>query len=340
MNFRAIHISNKSIYSCLKAKDMAKEICKYRDLMKRIYIVLLIWLLLGGCELLFPTNATFRGEKYAVVVGINDYIHNEGNSIGDLEFCVADAKAMEAMLTDAGWNVELIKAESGESDNDKATKDDIERALQEAPTDLTTFLFYFSGHGYGGINQAYIVPSDADLSSYSKMISSMISATEFSDWLNNINATNKLVILDSCYSGGFANPGDCIDAAPGNIASDQISTNIEMLFRFGELLAQNSASATKYPSAAPLVISAAGWNEESWEYSSNDGGYGIFTHYFLQAAETSQYGSMNGDFDSDGILSCIEAYNYAEKAIEKDNRANQLPHISGGLRDFALIDSR
>jgi len=24
------------------------------------------------------------------------------------------------------------------------------------------------------------------------------------------------------------NPGDCIDAAPGNIESDQISTNIEM----------------------------------------------------------------------------------------------------------------
>ncbi|HPW47230.1 MAG TPA: hypothetical protein PLJ56_05335, partial [Rectinema sp.] len=87
------------------------------------------------------------------------------------------------------------------------------------------------------------------------------------------------------------------------------------------------------------VISAAGRNEESWEYSENGGGgYGIFTHYFLQAAETSQDGSMKGDFDSDGTLSCIEAYDYAKKALEKEWRTTQLPHISGGLRDFALID--
>jgi len=317
-------------------KDMSKGNCKYRNLMKGALIELVLWLPLASCELFAPTNATFQGTKYAVVVGINDYIYNNsnGNSFGDLDFCVTDAEAMEAMLTAAGWKVESIKAESGISDDNKAKKNDIENALRGVPADTATFLFYFSGHGYVYRNEAYIVPSDGVPSKNS----SMISATELSDWLDNSKALNKLVILDSCYSGSFVDPGDCIDAVPGNIASDQISSNIDMFLRFGELLAQNSASAAKYPSTAPLVISAAGWNEESWEYSSNDGGYGIFTHYFVQASEISEDNSMNGDFDGDGILSCIEAYDYAKKALEKDWRANQLPHITGGLRDFALID--
>jgi len=338
MNFRSIFMNSKTLYSYIKTKDKAKRPYRHRNLMEGALIELVLWLFLAGCELFAPNNATFQGKKYAIVVGINEYINNY--DFGDLSFCVADAKAMEAMLTDAGWEVEPIEAESSESDNDKATKDNIKRALQEVPTDVSTFLFYFSGHGHVYRDQAYIVPSDVDSSSYSRMISSMISATEFSEWLSKVEASNKLVILDSCYSGSFVDPGDCIDAVPGNIASDQISSNIDMFLRFGELLAQNSASAAKYPSTAPLVISAAGWNEESWEYSSNDGGYGIFTHYFVQASEISEDNSMNGDFDGDGILSCIEAYDYAKKALEKDWRANQLPHITGGLRDFALIDSR
>jgi len=48
---------------------------------------------------------------------------------------------------------------------------------------------------------------------------------------------------------------------------------------------------------------------------------------------------MNGDSDSDGVLSCIEAYHYTMKALEKEDYYF-LPHISGGLRDFALIDGR
>lgn len=287
----------------------------------------------SGCEF-FPTNAsTLGGNKYAVVVGINDYINGS-----DLNYCVADAESMEKMLEDAGWTVNPITAESDESKNQYATKTKIEAALATVPADTTTFLFYYSGHGsIDYSDDAYIVPSD-----YKGSVSSLISATEFSGWLDSVTATNKSVILDSCYSGGFVDAGDSVDAVPGDSAFMQTSTAADMFFRFGELLAQNAAASSTNPSTAPLVISAAGWAEESAEPLPTDNpnvGHGFFTYYFLDAAAAGTNGHMKGDSDGDGVLSCIEAYDYAKNALEQANYG-YLPHITGGLRDFALIDNR
>ena len=295
----------------------------------------------SGCEF-FPTNAsTLGGNKYAVVVGINDYINGS-----DLNYCVADAESMEKMLEDAGWTVNPITAESGEAIKKNATKSAIETALKSVPADTTTFLFYYSGHGsIDYSDDAYIVPSDYDGS-----VSSLISATEFSGWLDSVTATNKSVILDSCYSGGFVDAGDSVDSITdvgvwypdGIYAIMQTSTAADMFFRFGELLAQNAAASSTNPSTAPLVISAAGWAEESAEPLPTDNpnvGHGFFTYYFLDAAAAGTNGHMKGDSDGDGVLSCIEAYDYAKNALEQANYG-YLPHITGGLRDFALIDNR
>ncbi len=298
----------------------------------------------SGCDL-FPSSASsFSGTKYAVIVGINDYINS---SVNDLSYCVADADSMKEMLEDAGWTVTLLTAESNESTNQYATKAAIEAALAAVPSDTTTFLFYYSGHGsIDSSDDAYIVPSDFDGSTYD----SMISTSEFSDWLDVVTATNKLVVLDSCYSGDFVDSGDSVDSITdtevqqGPFTSTSISTSsaLEMFFRFGELLAQNAAAASSGSSTAPLVISAAGWAEESLEASSY--GHGIFTYYFLQSAETNSSGTMKGDSDGDDVLSCIEAYNYAKTKLASDSSISEdekfIPHITGSLRDFALIDDR
>ncbi|MEN6498908.1 MAG: caspase family protein [Rectinema sp.] len=294
----------------------------------------------SGCELFPSSAASFGGRKYAVIVGINDYIIYPDVDRGDLSYCVADAESMQKMLEDAGWTVTLLTTESNDP---KPTKEGIKDALlKNVPPDTATFLFYYSGHGYiGSPEEAYIVPSDVNnSSSTSAFYSSLILSREFSVWLDSITATNKLVILDSCYSGGFVDPGDSVDS----IIDSSISTSsaLDMFFRFGELLAQNAAAASSDPSTAPLVISAAGWAEESLEALPY--GHGIFTYYFLQSAETNQSGTMKGDSDGDDVLSCIEAYSYAKRQLVSDPGISEnqkfIPHISGGLRDFALIDNR
>lgn len=326
-----------------------QELGRRRPALQAVVLLVLaaFALAFSGCEL-FPSNAaSFDGRKYAVIVGINDYIDE---SVKDLNYCVADAESMKEMLEEAGWRVSLLTATSDGTTDMPPTKNAIEAAIEAVPSDTATFLFYYSGHGsIGSPEEAYIVPSDVNnSSSTSAFYSSLISSSEFSDWLDSVTATNKLIILDSCYSGGFVDPGDSVDS----ITDSSISTSsaLDMFFRFGELLAKNAAAASLDPSTAPLVISAAGWAEESLEdyppnYPSHQGiDHGYFTFYFLQSAETNWLGTMKGDSDYDGVLSCIEAYSYAKRKLESDPSISAgekfIPHISGGLRDFALIDNR
>jgi len=327
-----------------KSSRKNPELGRRRPALQAVVLLVLaaFALAFSGCEL-FPSSASsFDGKKYAVIVGINDYIDYR---VKDLNYCVADALSMQQMLEEAGWSVTLLTTESNGSTDKMPTKEGIEAAIKAVPHDTATFLFYYSGHGsIDNLDEAYIVPSDFDGQTYD----SMISSSEFSDWLDSVTATNKLVILDSCYSGGFVDPGDSVDS----IIDSSISTSsaLDMFFRFGELLAQNAAAASSDPSTAPLVISAAGWAEESLEdyppgHPLNQGiDHGYFTFYFLQSAETNWFGTMKGDSDYDGVLSCIEAYSYAKRKLESDPSISAgekfIPHISGGLRDFALIDNR
>ncbi len=304
-------------------------------LLALIAILAALAVMLEGCSF-FPSNAATLGtKKYAVVVGINDYPNLPSNN--QLNYCIADATSVYSMLKAAGWNAHLYT---------DATKSTIQAALASVPAGQDSFIFYYSGHGVSGTSEsAYIVPSDFD----GMTNGSMISTNELSGWLASVSSTNKSVILDSCYSGAFIGSSDTIDSTYDYTVDTpwssttylQKSSAATMFFRFGDLLAQNMAAASKNPSVAPLVISAAGWKATSQEEGSPYN-HGIFTYYFLEAAQmNSSTGFMKGDADKDGVLSLLEAYHYAEVKLEaKANVFGFVPHISGGLRDFALIDAR
>jgi len=294
-------------------------------------------IVLASCNL-FPSDANvLASRKYAIIVGINTYTNLSASS--QLRYCVADATSMYTMLKSAGWDAVLLTTSTD------TTKKAIHAAFDTVPNDQDQFLFYYSGHGaLKTSDESYLVPSDFD----EVTANSMISTSELSAWLQAVSAQNKSVILDSCYSGAFVNPGDSIDSiydvtsvdAGFSYTSMQKSTALEMFLGFSELLAQNASAASKNSSSAPLIISAAGWNAQSQE-SGDPYSHGIFTYYFLEAASLGVDGKMKGDADGDRVLSCLEAYRYAEQQLETQaDEFGFIPHISGGLRDFALIDGR
>ena len=312
----------------------------------------------GACSM--PSAPT---DRYAIVIGIAHYL--DSNSIADCSYAENDAAALGTKLAAKGWTVydSLISSVSSESFPPYTTsvtttsvlpyKANIKAALQNfalAHPNASSVLFYYSGHGTQIGKDAYICPYDTRyLSSGNLDTSYLISVSELDAWVNGSGSTNKLVILDSCYSGGFVPSTLSIDATPGAYLPATTSGSVNgaistALANAGALFSQ-AISDRSDPSI--MTISASGWNEESYSdvysvVSPSSDPHGVFTWFFLEAAS-------NADINGDRLVSATEAFGYARSkilAIWDANGSNIyqnatfLPHISGGSGDIVLYDNR
>lgn len=128
--------------------------------------------------------------RKALVVGINDYPRHP------LFGCVEDANEISKCLAnneDGSPNFGVRKVTNALGKGE----------LKELITDLfdgenEIALFYFSGHGCVDDNkQSYLVTSDYSTYDYG------VSLTDVLAIANNSKTKNKIIILDSCYSGAF-----------------------------------------------------------------------------------------------------------------------------------------
>ena len=137
-------------------------------------------------------------SKKALVVGIDDYPN--GN---ELRGCVNDARAVGELLE---------KNEDGSPDFDvkfqldKATKGGLRGAISDLFSgNADAALFYFSGHGS---EDGYIVTPDFQEHDVG------VSMSEILAYANSSKCRNRIIILDSCYSGkmGEGMPNDSKDS--------------------------------------------------------------------------------------------------------------------------------
>ena len=287
---------------------------------------------LSGLSLKTPTN------RYALVIGVQDY-----QSISDLNYPDDDARDMSTLLASQGWNVKYKLV------NSAATYAAIENAMATLSADEdATILVYYSGHGTSLAGLAYILPYDTTATYTNGELSSLsnaISATTLANWMGKISAKNKILILDSCYSGGFTGDANAVDTSPADYSQKygttaDTGTLLAALSNFNKLVAANFASLGTRDLVA---LSACGSNEVSWDDGTNM--HGAFTYYLLKAAAANA-----GDADGDGFVSVAEAYEYAKAELKANWNAKYwnyrdeygdytfdfLPHISGGTGDIAL----
>lgn len=134
--------------------------------------------------------------RKALVIGIDYY-----EEVGSLYGCVRDARAVADMLVrnadgSVNFHVKLLTAQSA---GEKTSWNDLRQAIEELfQGDSEIALFYFAGHGYLEPAGGYLCHSDC------KTGNDGIALGDIMSWANQSPARNKVILLDSCHSGGIA----------------------------------------------------------------------------------------------------------------------------------------
>ncbi|MFZ3110274.1 MAG: caspase family protein, partial [Rectinemataceae bacterium] len=240
-------------------------------------------------------------DRRALIIGISDY----ANTIyQDLTYPEDDAIDMDKLLLAQGWTTSRMT-------DAQATLSNIESEMSSFFADIdknSTALVYYSGHGTlsndGYDGDPALVPNDFNFTTWKPLITAADLSKMITDY---IPTKNVIVIADSCYSGGFVSSRESSDVIPQSYVTYGTNSSVSALAalgQFGDLLAANAAEKGIL---APIVISAAGSAELSWETGALQNG--VFTYYLLEAA-------TGGDANHDGFVTCTEAYTYAAKAID------------------------
>jgi len=242
----------------------------------------------------------------AFCVGVGDY-ENSGPDDGDLPGPPYDVDRMIDIFNHCKFETDEVLFSSIVPLKDlSATKSAIINGIASnfsGADDNDISYFYFSGHGaYGeGFSTSYICPTDADSS-----IGSVISVDELESYLSSIPGT-KVVILDSCFSGGFIGKGkeEIIFSK-----EDLESFNDEIINIFSQAQSKGLLTTNQYK-----VLTSCHYYQSCMGISPLVPGdfdpFGLFTAAFCDGCG---YGytnwPLNADKDSNYKIALDEMYDY------------------------------
>jgi len=244
-------------------------------------------------------------RKWAVVIGISEYLHSE-RGIPALKFAHRDAVSFAQFLrspTGGGFETEKVKLLVNKEATTVKVRSALFTFLQQArKKDLV--IVYFAGHGApepGRPDNLYLLTYDADPDD--------LASTAFPMWdmetalKRYIEADRVVVVADACHSGGVGS-GQGLRSAGGN---NLINAYMARLHQ------------TK-PGRA--IITASEANELSRE-GQEWGEHGVFTFYLLEGLKGP------ADTDKDGTVTIVEAFSYVQSRVRRATNSGQHPSIQG-----------
>lgn len=212
-------------------------------------------------------------EIYGLFIGISDY-----KTLNSLTYPDKDAADMQSALTGSSrdlWSAGVTKFNKIIIDSE-ATKANIlseinnmKTAIEAGTTepDANKMVFiYYSGHGGNAGGKAYMCPYDMNVEDFNTGISD----TELLALLNEFpTEVRKIVIMDSCHSGGF------IGKAPNSliVKSTSLSGSVKDF----------KGKGFKQLASVPNLIFGSAARGDQLSYDAPFLNNGMFTYYLLEA---------------------------------------------------------
>jgi Caspase domain len=202
--------------------------------------------------------------RKALIVGIDYYA-----GIEPLSGCVNDAYAVKAVLerhADGTLNFPSPQLLVGANTGQLIKKSDLKESVRELfKDDAEIALFYFAGHGYVEDTGGFLCTSECERGDDGLALAEVLT------FANESKARNKVIILDSCYSG----------AAADRPTQDKFAEVTEGL----------------------TVLSASTADQEAFEVPG--GGSGVFTSLFVNALNGAA-ANLVGDITPGSVYAHID----------------------------------
>ena len=264
---QTVNICNpsRSAGSCLRAGKVPGVSC-------RLWVVTF-----AAANLLFGPAAWAKGQTYALVVGIDDYVRP---SIPKLRYAVSDAKLFAQALRDTmkvpAENLFLMTSDSVDENSLPRVVNVAYRLgwLSEKVHKEDTIIFYFAGHGMTVDGQPFLLTEEADNRSSSTLKVSALNGGEVTGTLRKPGVANVWVVLDACRN------------SPGSKGEVQLDATLTGSFSHADVGREHSAT-----------MFACKVGERSWEL--DDVKHGCYTYFLVdglrrQAAEANGMVTLQG----------------------------------------------
>ncbi len=208
-----------------------------------------------------------KAKRFALVIGIDQY---NDPQINKLDGAANDAKAIaEALVTYSGFpQDQVILLTNNQPQSSQPTKNTILRKLSNltevaVPKDGLLLLF-FAGHGIEKKGQAFLLPSDAELSGDVKLLeATAINVKTVYDWIQDSGIQQIMLILDACRNNPEMGRGE---------ESEKLTKSYTKNFDFDTKNSDISAFVTLYASEL---------GQTAYEYKEKKHGY--FTWSLIEA---------------------------------------------------------
>lgn len=248
-------------------------------------------------------------RKYALLVGLNKYLYPT-TGIPELEFAKADVTSLSSVLEQQGYEVVSLL-------NDHARREDVVAELSRHAALLNEtddFLLYYAGHGVRNksVNlKTYWLTYDAQLEALDV---SGIRLRHLLDYVMDIKAKRKMILLDHCFSGDLIStagsgggPRGAPDApaGPAGTTGRRGGGGTQRLERNAFPL--NDFTQVVTSAGEGLVVIAAARGEA---FELRNLGHGLFTAALLSALTTRE-----ADSNRDAKLSIDELKAYLQTKV-------------------------